>query len=105
MSRYKMFDPSDCYVVVGWDNPLQTFFVQQYVNLDAYNEDVTKAWLGCTPSEIPTIERLEEVMTQLGCSLPVDIRNGLEKDYANRTEPTPLQKMMQSLLGDIDEEG
>jgi len=45
--------------VVGWDNPLKTFYLQRIdLNKDEDDEDRINPWIGTTPEELPTVEDL-----------------------------------------------
>lgn len=83
MSRYG-FTEFDSEFVVGWDNPLQTLFGQAISNGEV---DVSTL-------KDPDIQTVDELEVELGQVIPDHLRLRLEDDMANKTEPTPLQKMM-----------
>lgn len=64
MSRH-VYDVDDVRIVVGWDPPLQTFFVQQGVIDPATNEWVDDSepnlWLGTRFGEISNIQDLVDI--------------------------------------------
>lgn len=78
-------------VIVGWDNPLQTFFAQVLDPDQPDDQNESLFWTGTRPAQITSIEALEEHL-QPYAPLPDDVRHRLEQEYAARTEPTPLQQ-------------
>lgn len=83
-------------VVVGWDNPLQTFFA--IVSDETRDEDnKIVQWIGIGNKDIIVdINELQKQLEQFAL-IPRSIKMKLKEDYQNRTEPTPLQKMMKKL--------
>lgn len=79
-------------IVVGWDNPLQTFFGDVE---DASGEAICSTMMDMGEFNVPTIDYLEGL---LGYEIPADIQAKLESDKEDRTEPTPLQKNIGALL-------
>jgi len=56
MSRYKL--PADGLdIVVGWDPPLSTFFVQVW-DLHKPEDDNEVLWVGYTPGEIRDVDQV-----------------------------------------------
>jgi hypothetical protein len=98
MSRYSIggHDPQ-LLVVVGFDPPLETFFVQ----VDDYRkddeEDHCLCWRGTSPGELSTVAALEEVVRPYA-TLAEEVRAKLQQDYDHREPPTPLQQDMIRLL-------
>ena len=45
-------------VVIGWDNPLQTFFAQVARSAAADDDDHMLLWVGTEPREVITVEDL-----------------------------------------------
>lgn len=65
MSRYRIIGHrAEHEVVVGWDNPLQTYFVQVFPPepADPDEDERPLAWLGGFPDELPTLEALMKVL-------------------------------------------
>lgn len=61
MSRHEIMSPNELNIkfVVGWDNPLKTFYLQRIdLNKDEDDEDRINPWIGMTPDELPTVEDL-----------------------------------------------
>jgi hypothetical protein len=92
MSRYSFpaQDPG-LTVIVGWDNPLTTFFAQAF---DPSVEDEAEAdllWIGTAPREIPTVAALQAQLTGWA-TIPPAIVACLTRDQQAATPPTPLQR-------------
>ena len=84
-------------VVVGWDNPLTTFFAQVF---DPSIDDEVEAdilWLGTTPEAIPTVAALQAQLAGWA-TIPVDIMDRLTRDQQAATPPTPLQRWAIQIL-------
>jgi hypothetical protein len=105
-------------IVVGWDNPLQTFFLQAYHPSKIEDEDDTIIlWLGRPTKLLPRITDLEVALEndlkaalKLYCNkiptlrtygedLPVfsltqELRQHLEEDKAKSAPPTELQQIL-----------
>jgi hypothetical protein len=86
MSRH-VFDREGIRVVVGWDSPMKTFFVQK-----GFLDPLTKEWvddtepfiwLGAKHEEIPTIKDLSDVCSKYQIGLSSEIFNTLEIDQEN----------------------
>ena len=76
-------------IVVGWDPPLQTFFLQiSDLTKDEGNEFVL--WLGTYPGELPTIESLTDGLAPYA-ALTEELVQQLEAEKAGSTKPSPLQ--------------
>lgn len=83
MSRYG-FNVSKVEIVVGWDNPTQTFFGQVEVGKNL----VIDTMIGMGLFNIQSIHLLESM---IGFFIPRDIRNKLIHDQDNAASQTPLQ--------------
>ena len=92
MSRYNI--PSQhpaLTVIVGWDNPLVTFFAQAF---DPSVEDEAEAdllWIGTALREITTVAALQAQLTGWAM-IPPAIVDRLTRDQQAATLPTPLQR-------------
>lgn len=89
MSRYDIdtANPSATACVVGWDNPLQTFFAQVQQYQDDVDEDpIMRLWIGTTPSECLDVIKLAKAIAPWAI-LPADIATQLEAD--RDTAPAP----------------
>jgi len=100
MSRYRIpaQDPA-LTVIVGWDNPLVTFFAQAF---DPSIEDEAEAdllWIGTTLREIPTVAALQAQLADWA-TIPPDIVARLTRDQQTATLPTPLQRWALQLVYD-----
>jgi hypothetical protein len=71
-------------IVVGWDNPLGTFFAQVW---PGYGEDgwgdEPEFWVGCQAAEVPTVEALAELLRPFA-ELPLDVADLLRRDCGRR---------------------
>ncbi len=96
MSRHVIEIPGDGFLIVGWDNPLQTFFASRYEDVDAEEE----SWSTDMINDKYTIlaNFAIDVFRQTGITIPADVMQRLNRDYDARTEPTPLQKRMAQLF-------
>ncbi len=94
MSRYG-FNVGDVEIVVGWDNPTQTFFGQTEVD----GESVIDTMIGMGRFDIKCTYALEQA---IGFSIPNEIQMKLIEDVANAQPQTPLQatvsKMRKEML-------
>ena len=98
MSRYS-FPAQDprLTVVVGWDNPLTTFFAQ-IVDPSLDDEDEAYVlWIGTAPQAIPTVAALQAQLAGWA-TLPPAIVAHLTRDQQAATPPTPLQRWARQIL-------
>lgn len=86
MSRYG-FNVDNVEIVVGWDNPTQTFFGQTEVD----GKGVVDTMIGMGLFNVQSIHLLESM---IGFYIPRDIRSKLTSDRDNSPPQTPLQKRM-----------
>lgn len=67
MSRHSLptnTEYTDCWVVVGWDRPLTTFFAQVFRRASKPNEDDDEIlWIGASRGEIPDVETIKHAVT------------------------------------------
>jgi hypothetical protein len=84
-------------VVVGWDNPLQTFFGQVLDPDRPLTQPETVTWIGTRPAEIRTVEELVSAMEPYG-TMPEAIVVQLRQEWSARTQATPLQEHMVAML-------
>jgi hypothetical protein len=97
MSRHKIDTQDNFSVFVGWDNPMQTFFYQKYSDYDTKKEKIVDD-VGTSYKALPTIKQLVALLKVFGYEMTVGQLSKLEEDYNNRTEPTPLQKMINDMF-------
>jgi len=94
VSRYIIYEQGDTEVVVGWDNPLATFFAHVY---DNSRDAELLAGVGQEPNEVLTIEALKGWLQEHGdFAMPRDVVASLEIDLARHGEwePGPLQRTL-----------
>lgn len=94
MSRYAMQDSQGRDAIVGWDPPLQTFFLQgEFLGEDGREREVPGIWIGGLPAEIPTIDALiARVQSELGVALPKFLENQLLQDRMLSEPQTDAQR-------------
>jgi hypothetical protein len=96
MSRHSIpaRDPS-LSIVVGWDNPLVTFFAQvvRAEDPDRAEDDLIILWVGTEPREVITVEDLARHLAPYA-ELPVDVADQLRRDRAAKLgqAPTAIQQ-------------
>ncbi len=86
MSRYSLkpfAQHSDIFeVAVGWDPPLETFFVMVFGVADAGRDPDVRHWRGGQPRQIATVEELQaEVLPY--AKLPMELVSRLRGDQRN----------------------
>jgi len=95
MSQYVLSIDTDLQVLVGWDNPMMTFFGQvSRVSADDAEQQII-LWVGDEPRAYQTVDALQEALASV-CQLPGDVVRSLRQDrlaVADRG-PTPLQRAM-----------
>ncbi len=100
MSRYSIpAQHPGLTIIVGWDNPLVTFFAQAF---DPSVEDEAEAdllWIGTALREIPTVAALQAQLADWA-TIPPAIVERLTRDQQAATLPTPLQRWALQLLYD-----
>src|SRR3954468_16310183 len=83
-------------IVVGWDNPLETFFAQVWDEREDPEEDpLPTFWVGTQTAEVSTIEELESLLAPFG-EIPKEYKVVLEESESERTPPTALQKLLRN---------
>jgi hypothetical protein len=79
-------------IIVGWDPPLQTYFLQ-ITDPTKDEENQFVLWCGTYPDELPTTESLADVLAPYAV-LTLDLREQLEDEKARSPQPTELQRRM-----------
>jgi len=79
-------------IVVGWDNPLKTYFAQVWDGGGQEKGDL-KLWVGAGADKVPTPEALAELVAPYG-DIPAEVLAQLEEDYEVRRAPTLLQSLL-----------
>src|SRR5438132_4245422 len=78
-------------VIVGWDNPLVTFFAEVFdLSIDE-DEEAYLLWIGTAPQALPTVAALQAQLAGWA-TIPADIVAHLTRDQQAATPPTPLQR-------------
>jgi hypothetical protein len=95
MSRHRLVD--DLEVFVGWDPPLQTFFLQVFYPTAEDEDEVLLLSLGEEPGEMPELAHLESALASnaglvSNAVLTPDLRQALEEEKATSPEPSALQR-------------
>jgi hypothetical protein len=97
MSRYSVpAQHPDLTVIVGWDNPLTTFFAQVFNPSIEDDEEACLLWIGTAPEALPTVAALQAQLTSRA-AIPPDIVDRLTRDQHATTPPTPLQRWAHQL--------
>jgi hypothetical protein len=98
MSRYRIpaQDPR-LTVIVGWDNPLATFFAQVFDPALEDDDEADLLWIGAAPHEIPTVAALQAQLAGWA-TLPAALVAQLTREQQAATPPTPLQRWALQLL-------
>jgi len=105
MSRYSISaQQSGLTVIVGWDNPLTTFFAQVFDPSIEEDVEACLLWIGTAPEAIPTVAALQAQLVGWA-TIPDDIVARLRRDQHAATPPTPLQRWAHQLLHDAGEPG
>jgi hypothetical protein len=103
MSRYTIpsKDPLNFHCVVGYDDPLQTFFANvETLVVDEEREDDLIFANGYTSQEVKSVDELQNAISQYA-DIPPYIREKLEEDKKNSKGPNVFQKRMISLVEGI----
>ena len=103
MSRYGIQDSRGRDAVVGWDPPLQTFFVQgDLIDQHGQEREVPGICIGGFPEEISTVETLSDVIHEkLGVDLPPTLRDQLMQDQILSEPQTESQRAAISWLDQL----
>jgi hypothetical protein len=98
MSRYRIpaQDPG-LTVIVGWDNPLVTFFAQVFDPSIEEDAEACLLWIGTAPQAIPTVAALQAQLAGWATISPA-IVDHFTRDQQTATPPTPLQRWAHQLL-------
>jgi hypothetical protein len=82
MSQHR-FTTKEHTIVLGWDNPLQTFFAQVWPGHDDDAWEEPLLWVGCLAGELATIDALTGALEPFG-EIPEDLVALLRQDYDQR---------------------
>jgi hypothetical protein len=103
MSRYVLpvHDPT-LRVTVGWDPPLQTFFVQVVRPTTApHADDTLVAWLGTRAQEIPSVAQLGRQLVAYAV-IPRATQAQLAREQRESRPPTALQVRLRQALEQLE---
>jgi hypothetical protein len=89
-------------VIVGWDNPLTTFFAQVFDPSIEEDAEACLLWIGTAPGAIPTVAALQAQLAGWA-AIPPDIVARLLRDQQASTPLTPLQQWAHQLLHNAGE--
>jgi hypothetical protein len=93
MSRYNLEgNLPGLRIVVGWDNPLETYFAQVWSGPEP-KEGSLQLWTGTMRSQLTTVESLVTQVAPYG-DIPPAVLAQLRDDPHSCGEPTPLQKYL-----------
>ena len=84
-------------VVVGWDNPLATFFAEVFDPSIDEDEEAYVLWIGTELQAIPTVGALQAQLAGWA-TIPAEIVAYLTCDQQEATPPTPLQRWAHQIL-------
>ena len=102
MSRHRIPALSDKhYAIVGWDNPLQSFFAQIWDKAkdEADDDDAVVFRVGLEPGQpdILDVDKLQVMICDYAI-IPDNVKAVLRHEFENRTQPYPMQKMVKELF-------
>ncbi|MBB3268876.1 hypothetical protein FHW79_006554 [Azospirillum sp. OGB3] len=100
MSRYDVttIDPAGTACVVGWDNPLQTFFAQvERVMPDPDDDPDILLWVGDRASSCLDVAELAEAIAPWAV-LPCSVAKKLETERDTALPPTRVQAALHNIL-------
>ena len=103
MSRYRIPAQNPALtVIVGWDNPLVTFFAQVFDPSIEEDAEADLLWIGTALQELPTVAALQAQLTGWA-TIPPEIVHRLTQDQHAATPPTPLQRWAHRLFAGTGE--
>jgi hypothetical protein len=99
MSRYRIPADDPHYdVIVGWDDPLETYFTTVFdTTVDADDAAACILWEGAALRALPTVEALQDRLCAYA-TIPPEVVVQLQQDGATPTPRTPLQERMVQVL-------
>lgn len=108
MSRYRL-SGNPLEVVVGWDSPLQTFFLQILDPTKDEEEEIIH-WVGMRPGELPTVADLDQALDchaalTSGIALSPELRRQLDEEKTNSAQPTELQQRVIEMFRQVSDFG
>lgn len=81
--------------VVGWDNPLQTFFAEEFEDI---SDDMPK-WetMMMTQKFVDFAKFSAHFTANTGALIPSEVQEELQRDFQRRSTPSALQQMIGNL--------
>jgi hypothetical protein len=96
MSRYQIAPRTNQHeVLIGWDNPLNTYFAQVADGkIEDFDEDHDPLlWIGCSYGEIPSVSDLRKAISPYA-EIPPDTYAALLSDQDSRDQrPGPTMSL------------
>jgi hypothetical protein len=108
MSRYRLsVEPLE--IVVGWDPPLQTFFLQILDPAKDEEEEIIH-WVGKRHGELPTVADLDRALGDhaaltSGVALSPELRRLLDEEKTDSAQPTEFQQRVIEIFRQVSEAG
>jgi hypothetical protein len=103
MSRYRIPAQNPALtVIVGWDNPLVTFFAQVFDPSIEEDAEADLLWIGTALQDLPTVAALQAQLAGWA-TIPPAIVDRLIRDQQAATPPTPLQRWAHQLFESVGE--
>lgn len=100
MSRHRIAEtPKE--IVVGWDPPLQTFFLQ--ILDPAKDEEEIVLWIGMRQNELPEVADLAAALAPYAALTP-ELAQQLEAEKAGSARPSPLQLSVIEMFSQVSKE-
>jgi hypothetical protein len=97
MSRYVCDEDDNYQIVVGWDNPLKSYFFQKICKKNG--REVLGSRLGDPKHSINTIDELKNAMKKCSLDIPaISFINLLKLDKENALPRTSLQELFARLM-------
>jgi hypothetical protein len=101
VSRHRIAEkPNE--IVVGWDPPLQTFFLQ-ILDPEKDEEEEIVLWLGARHGELQKVDDLAAALAPYA-SLTPELAQQLEAEKAGSTMPSPLQLSVIEMFSPVSKE-
>jgi hypothetical protein len=82
VSQHRFTTPQHT-IILGWDDPLQTFFAQVWPGHSEEGWEEPEHWVGCNLEEVPTIVALADQLKPFA-EIPAEIADSLRRDHSDR---------------------
>lgn len=97
MSQYRITCLTPAHTcIVGWDNPLQSFFAQVYEVAKEDTDSPPMLWVGAG-EKINSVNDLQIAISEYAQISP-QIQRLLVADFERRTPPSPLQRLADKFM-------